>query len=91
MTLQRWIGPVLCSVLVLVVARQASAQVVDYTEVPDWPNPATSAAGTPAAWNFGQVAAALAGAPGTPNGWRLARVRLHETDDLFVDYFGESA
>ncbi len=57
MTLQRLIGPLLCCVLVLLVGRHVSAQVVDYTEVPDWPNPATSAAGTPAAWNFGQVAA----------------------------------
>ena len=57
MTLQRWISPLLCGVRVLIVGRQASAQVVDYTEVPDWPNPATSAAGTPAAWNFGQVSA----------------------------------
>ena len=39
MTLQRWISPLLCCVLVLVVGRQASAQVVDYTEVRDWPKP----------------------------------------------------
>ena len=64
MTLQRWIGPLLCCVLVLVVGRQASAQLVDYTEVPDWPNPATSAAGTPAEWNFGQVSAVATSANG---------------------------
>ena len=64
MTLQRLIGPLLCCVLVLVVGRQASAQVVDYTEVPDWPNPATSAAGTPAAWNFGQVSGVATSANG---------------------------
>ncbi len=57
MTFQRWISPPLCCALVLILVRQASGQVVDYTEVPDWPDPATSAAGTPAAWNFGQVAA----------------------------------
>ena len=56
MTLQRWISPLLCCVLVLGVGRQASAQIVDFTEVPDWPNPARSAAGTPAAWNFGSLA-----------------------------------
>ena len=64
MTLQRLIAPLLCCVLVLVVGRQASAQVVDYTEVPDWPNPATSAAGTPAAWNFGQVSGVATSANG---------------------------
>ena len=64
MTRQRLIGPLLCCVLVLVVGRQASAQVVDYTEVPDWPNPATSAAGTPAAWNFGQVSGVATSANG---------------------------
>ncbi len=64
MTLQRLIGPLLCCVLVLVVGRQTSAQVVDYTEVPDWPNPATSVAGTPAAWNFGQVSAVATSANG---------------------------
>ena len=65
MTLQRWISLLLCCVLVLVVGGQASAQVVDYTEVPDWPDPATSAAGTPAAWNFGQVSAVATSANGT--------------------------
>ena len=31
-----------------------------YTEAPEWPTQATSAAGTPTAWNFGQVAAVAA-------------------------------
>ena len=31
-----------------------------YAEAPEWPTPATSAAGTPTAWNFGQVAAVAA-------------------------------
>ena len=38
-----------------------------------------------------EVAAALAARPGVPGAWRLARIRLHETDDLYVEYFGESA
>ena len=37
-----------------------------------------------------EVSAALAARPALPEGWRLARVRLHETEDLFVEYFGES-
>ena len=61
---RRWISLLLCFVLVLPVGRQASAQVVDYTEAPDWPNPATTAAGTPAAWNFGQVSAVATSADG---------------------------
>ena len=60
----RWISLLLCFVFVLPVGRQASAQVVDYTEAPDWPNPATTAAGTPAAWNFGQVSAVATSADG---------------------------
>ena len=38
-----------------------------------------------------EVAAALAARPGVASGWRLARVRLHETEDMFVEYFGETA
>ena len=38
-----------------------------------------------------EVAAALAARPGIPDGWRLARIRLHETEDLYVEYFGEPA
>ena len=41
MTLQRLSGALLCCVLVLALGRQAIAQVVGYTEVPGWPNPAT--------------------------------------------------
>jgi DNA-binding beta-propeller fold protein YncE len=33
----------------------ANAPNLDYKEVPDWPNLATNAAGTPAPWNFIQV------------------------------------
>ena len=38
-----------------------------------------------------QVAAALAERPAARDGWKLARLRLYETDDLFVDYYGEQA
>ena len=44
-----------------------SAQGVEppsYTEVAEWPVPATSAAGTAVAWNFGQVAAVATDADG---------------------------
>jgi DNA-binding beta-propeller fold protein YncE len=33
----------------------ANAPTLNYQEVPDWPTPATNAAGKPAAWNFIQV------------------------------------
>lgn len=45
----------LCCVLVLAAGGHANAQVTEYVEVPAWPDPATSAAGTPAPWNFGQI------------------------------------
>ena len=54
MTVTR-LSVLLCCALALAVGRLASAQVAEYTEAPAWPDPATSAAGTPAAWNFGQV------------------------------------
>ena len=54
MSIQR-LSVLFCGVLVFVVAHgpSASGQVAEYTEVTAWPSPATSAAGTPAAWNFG--------------------------------------
>lgn len=48
---------IVCSVLTIGAGQQGSAPSLGYTEVPDWPSPAKSAAGTPAPWNFGQVAA----------------------------------
>ena len=44
---------------VIVTQGQASAQL--YTEVAEWPMPAQSAAGTPTAWNFGQIVAVATG------------------------------
>ena len=60
------LGCVLLLVCVFVFAqgRSARAQVVEYTEVDGWPDPATSAAGTPAAWNFGQVSGVATSANG---------------------------
>ncbi len=49
------LGILLSSVFLLASGQPASAQVAEYAEAPGWPDPATSAAGTPAAWNFGQV------------------------------------
>ena len=60
----RMSGLLLRCVLVLAVGHPASAQVAEYTEVPAWPDPATSAAGTPAAWNFGQVSGVATSANG---------------------------
>ena len=54
----------LCSILVLAIVQPASGQIVAYTEAPAWPSPATSAAGTPASWNFGQVSGVATGADG---------------------------
>ena len=52
----------LASVLALgllapVAGQQGGAPERTYTEVAEWPTPATTAAGTTTAWNFGQVAA----------------------------------
>ena len=53
-------------VLALAAAVCAATPVAaqQYVEEPDWPLPATSAAGTPAAWNLGQIVAAATGADG---------------------------
>ena len=55
MTIPRLSVLPLSCLLVLAVGHTVYAQVAEYTEVPAWPDPATSAAGTPAPWNFGQV------------------------------------
>ena len=49
-----------CCVLLAALGQQGNRPSVGYTEAPEWPTPATSAAGTPTAWNFGQVAAVAA-------------------------------
>ena len=62
MTIQRLCGLVACCVLAL--GQPASGQVAEYTEVPAWPDPAMSAAGTAAPWNFGQVSGVATSANG---------------------------
>ena len=42
---------------ICVLAVSVFAQLPSYTEVAEWPMPARSVAGTPTAWNFGQVVA----------------------------------
>ena len=53
-----------CVVTVALLAPVVQAQTVKHTEVEGWPDPAVSAAGTPAAWNFGQVAGVATSANG---------------------------
>ena len=57
------LGILLSSVFLLASGQPASAQVAEYAEA-GWPDPATSAAGTPAAWNFGQVSGVATSANG---------------------------
>ena len=71
-----------------VTARQSAT---GYTEVPEWPLPATTAAGTPSVWNFGQVVAVATGADG--NILVLHRgaqpILVFEPDGAFVRGWGE--
>ena len=65
MTSQRRTNLALCCVVtVALLAPLVRAQTVKHTEVEGWPDPAVSAAGTPAAWNFGQVAGVATSANG---------------------------
>ena len=65
MTSQRRTGLALCCIVtVALLALGVHAQTVKHTEVEGWPDPAVSAAGTPAAWNFGQVAGVATSANG---------------------------
>ena len=64
MTGQRLSTLFLCCVLVLALGQRAGGPVVEYTEATAWPSPATSAAGTPAPWNFGQVSGVATSAEG---------------------------
>ena len=47
-----------------VTAVPARQSATGYTEVTPWPLPATTDAGTPSVWNFGQVVAVATGADG---------------------------
>ena len=65
MTSQRRTGLALCCIVtVALLALGVHAQTAKHTEVEGWPDPAVSAAGTPAAWNFGQVAGVATSANG---------------------------
>ncbi len=65
MTSQRRTNLALCCVVTgALLAPLVRAQTVKHTEVEGWPDSAVSAAGTPAAWNFGQVAGVATSANG---------------------------
>ena len=66
-------------VLMLAIGGAVRGQPVEFAEVDGWPDPATSAAGTPAAWNFGQVS----GVATTANGYILVLHRGAEPIMLF--------
>ena len=53
----RRLSVLVCCVLAVAFGQRGNEPNLGYTEVPEWPTQATSAAGTPAPWNFGQVAA----------------------------------
>ncbi len=53
-----------CSILLLAAGLPLSEQRAGFVEAPAWPIAATSAAGTPTLWNFGQVAAVATSADG---------------------------
>ncbi len=91
MTPQRLTRPLLCCAILLAVGRQGSAQVIDYTEVPDWPDPATSVAGTPAAWNFGQISGVATAANGSILVLHRGAqpIMLFESDGRFVRAWGD--
>ncbi|MYN68230.1 MAG: hypothetical protein F4X11_24975 [Acidobacteria bacterium] len=74
-----------------VAAVPAWQSAANYTEVSVWPKLATTAAGTPSAWNFGQVVAVATGADG--NILVLHRgaqpILVFEPDGTFVRGWGE--
>ena len=80
-----------CGLLILAIGQAAHGQSVEYTEIEGWPDPATSAAGTPAAWNFGQVS----GVAITANGYVLVLHRgaqpimLFDAGGRFVRAWGD--
>ncbi len=57
-------APVSASLALMLVGWSAQAQGQQYIEVETWPDPAISVAGTPAAWNFGQVSGVATSANG---------------------------
>lgn len=81
----------MAALLALALATVASAQAPTFTEVEPWPAPATSAAGTPATWNFGQVS----GVATSANGYILvlhrgaSPIMLFDPSGRFVRAWGD--
>ena len=58
------VSVLVCCALTVALGQRGNAPTLGYAEVPEWPTQARSAAGTPAPWNFGQVAAVATDARG---------------------------
>ena len=86
-----WCRTVCVLTLVAAVSRVAPAAAQTYVEETDWLLPATSAAGTPAPWNLGQIVAAATGADGSI--YVLHRgaqpIMVFRPDGTFVRAWGE--
>ena len=91
MTHRRFIVLVFATLVLIPFGPFASAQIPLYTEMDGWPDPATSAAGTPALWNFGQVS----GVATTANGYILvlhrgaSPIMLFDAGGRFVRAWGD--
>ncbi|MEE2635885.1 MAG: peptidyl-alpha-hydroxyglycine alpha-amidating lyase family protein [Acidobacteriota bacterium] len=79
MTITRPIAVASVALFALISATSVSAQSLRFSEAGTWPDPATSAAGTPAVWNFGQVS----GVATTVNGYILVLHRGAQPIMLF--------
>ncbi|HCE03212.1 MAG TPA: hypothetical protein DEQ98_08215 [Acidobacteria bacterium] len=91
MTHRRFTVLVFATLVLIPFGPFASAQIPLYTEMDGWPDPATSAAGTPALWNFGQVS----GVATTANGYILvlhrgaSPIMLFDAGGRFVRAWGD--
>ena len=81
------------AVLSLLAACRAPDQsrTASYTEAAAWPLPATTAAGTPSPWNFGQIVAVATGADGNILVLHRGRqpIMVFAPDGTFVRAWGE--
>ena len=89
--MQEWWRTVCVSALVAVIGAAAPVAAQQYVEAPDWLRPATSAAGTPAPWNLGQIVAVATGADGTILVLHRGAqpIVVFEPDGTFVRAWGE--
>ena len=89
--MQEWWRTVCVSALVALIGAAAPAAAQQYAEVPDWLRPATSAAGTPAPWNLGQIVAVATGADGSILVLHRGAqpIMVFEPDGTFVRAWGE--